>query len=292
MARCGCDSGSCACFIQGSTTASLDLDVTGAGTELSPYTITGTVLSAPVGTHNHDAAYSPVGHTHASSGTPGYFADALPTTPHANDDEFNDSTLGAAWTEYDPSNVVTVSEDTHGLLISGARVGSGSDFLGGVTRTIPSGDWSITTKVAIDVALVGVVQFGMALFENNLQTSDITHFQIGTNTVATDTITRIAVNNFNANNSFVSTSISRLWGPSHAYMRIRRTTATYHMDVSSDGRSWIRMFSNTLSYTPTLIGFAMNNNSNGNVDTFGRALFWRQSADTNIHTPVLGRRVT
>lgn len=216
-----------------------------------------------------------------------YFPDAIPASPNGNDDEFNDNSVGGAWTEWDPGSDVTVTEDANGLLLTSTNTGSVS--WGGVYRALPAGDWSIIAKLDLTGSVLShQASAGIVITQDiatNPTTADVEslELQISGSTISARLITWSA---YNAFNSIIK---SFPWGVPYAYLRVRRSSTTYSFDVSSDGISWITLKSGALDITtPTHIGLAVNSESTPD-NWKSRFRFYRQVATTTADTAVLGR---
>jgi len=75
--------------------------------------------------------------------------DLTPATPDADDDEFDDASLDAAWTEVDADSVLAVTEASGVLTLANSGAASA---LTGVQRAAPTTDFQIVTKMAIRIA--------------------------------------------------------------------------------------------------------------------------------------------
>lgn len=221
----------------------------------------------------------------ASVSVSGYFPDMAPSSPHANDDEFNDGSLGGAWTEWDAGTLITVSEGNYGLKLVHAS-SSGNNRYGGVFRTIPVGDFTVITKVShcfTTSAGPNAGVFVAADLAANPTTADFHAFVLG----LSSNQTFIGAHLYADYQTFSSTLNSAQFGPTHCYMRIRRVSTLFSFDISTDGVAWLRFTTFTPAYTPGSIGLTINNSSAIANSSYFR--FWRQSADTALDTPVLGR---
>ena len=205
----------------------------------------------------------------AASFTPDFdiwMPDAPPASAGADDDEFADAAGAGAptgWTEVDHGTTTTVSEEEYGLkLLQATHAG---DSIAGVYKAIPSGDFSIVTKVSLaGLAEANFMVGGLALFQDaTSSTGDII-----THTLHQDaTATAINVESWTAYNAFGAAVQGAVYtvdaGPTHAYLRIRRTGTTYAFDFSSDGIVFQRLHSGTLAFTPTHYGLVVNNVATG-----------------------------
>lgn len=222
----------------------------------------------------------------APSGTSvtGYFADMPPSSPHANDDEFSDASVGGAWTEWDVGSKVTVTEGTYGLKLAHVS-SSGANNYGGIYRAIPAGDFTVITKMSHSLTTSGAVAgvFVAADLGAAPSTADFHVLVHGLSSLETN----MGVHLYNDYTSFNSTINTGAYGPTHAYLRIRRVSTLFSMDYSTDGVGWYRAGTFTPGYTAAHIGLTINNSTT--VASSATFRFWRQSSDTNLDTPVLGR---
>lgn len=217
-----------------------------------------------------------------------FFPDLPPVSANANDDEFADASLGAAWTEWDPGSKVTVTEADYGLKL--AFNASSGDSLGGVRRAVPSADWSLITKV--DLAATGVggsTEAGIFLAEDlsaNPTTADIETFIVRYDGSMTLTI---GAQRWSAYNALSSTQFST-GGRTHGgtiYLRVRRISSTLYFDFSFDGISWLQAGTMAAPFTIGHVGLAGTGRSSDASAAYFR--FWRQTALTSIDQPLLGK---
>ena len=195
-----------------------------------------------------------------------YMPDAPPASAGADDDEFADAAgagVPSGWTEVDHGTTTTVSEEEYGLkLLQATHAG---DSVAGVYKAIPAGDFSIVTKVQLSgLAEANFVVGGLALFQDATSATG----DIATHTLHQDaTATAINVETWTAYNAFGASVQQVIWstdgGPTHVYLRIRRTGTTYAFDFSTDGVAFQRLHSGTLSFTPAHYGLVVNNVASG-----------------------------
>lgn len=222
----------------------------------------------------------------ALSGTSvsGYFPDMAPSSPHANDDEFNDASVGGAWAEWDPGSKITVTEGNYGLKLAHIS-SSGANNYGGLYRAIPVGDFTVITKVSHSFTTSGAVAgvFVAGDVAGAASTADFHVLVMGLSSGET----QMGCHLYNDYQNFSSTLATGQWGPTHAYMRIRRVSTLFSVDVSTDGVGWLRITTFTPGYTAAYIGLTINNSTA--VASSATFRFWRQTSDTALDTPVLGR---
>lgn len=223
-----------------------------------------------------------------------WMPDAPPASAGADDDEFADAAGAGAptgWTEVDHGTTTTVSEEDYGLkLLQATHAG---DSVAGVYKAIPAGDFTVWTKVSLaGLAEANFVVGGLALFQDATSSTG----DIATHTLHQDaTATAINVETWNAYNSFKTGLQQVVWtvdgGPTHVYLRIRRTGTTYAFDFSTDGVSFQRLHSGTLAFTPTHYGLVVNNVASG-ADVAAIFPFFRYTAsDVGIAGVLGGDRV-
>lgn len=221
----------------------------------------------------------------ALSGTSvtGYFPDMAPSSPHANDDEFSDSSVGVAWTEWDPASLVTVTEDAYGLKLAHAS-SSGNNRYGGVYRAIPAGDFTIITKLSHSFIGSGPVA-GMMVAQD-LASPTTADFHACVMALSSGE-TQVGAHLYSDYQTFSSTVATALWGPTHCYMRIRRVSTLFSFDTSSDGVGWLRQATFTPGYTPAHVGLLINNSTAVASSAYFR--FWRQTTSQALDAPLNGR---
>lgn len=240
-------------------------------------------VPGPRGDDGERGAPGPVG----SGGVELYSPDLRPDTAHSGDDEFDNASLGSSWTEWDHGNKVTVTEGDYGLKLA-YTAENVSPKWAGVYRTIPSGDWSIVTKVQIvGKYALSYMQAGIVLFQDpTLSTAD--HWELSPIITPEAGSSTVRVAQWSAYDAFAGTSGST---QAHlvvypAYLRVRRSGTTYSFDYSQDGRSWLQIHSGAAPFTPTHIGLGMYATNNTDAAAYFR--FWRQTDSAAIDQPLLG----
>jgi hypothetical protein len=218
---------------------------------------------------------------------PLYEADAPPLSPHADDDEFNDGSIGGAWTDFDPGSVGTNTEGDWGLKIAATSVAG--DRFTGVYRSVPSGDWTLTTKVSVTGSSVaGFTQAGIVLGEDlsgSPTTSDLwVHLLRYTSARAMNIFTA----RYSSYQAFNSTFQDITWSRTTAYLRIRRTGTDVATEASVDGIGWIKIDNQSAIFTVNHVALLLDNDSGG-AEGAAYFRFYRRSADAA--TPLLGRFV-
>lgn len=185
-----------------------------------------------------------------------------PATVNAYDDEFNDRSFSAYWTEADPNNRLTVTEGKYGLLLEQANPNAAHEVTG-IYKTLPAGDFTMFTRCAplSPCSGGGYTYVGLALWENPTDVSKkIFTFGIrrlntqyylccyewtNTTTVGTTKIVE---------HTPTQLADSMFW-------RMRRNGTNYYVDYSVGGIGWISgntCAAITLSFTPVAMGIHMN----------------------------------
>ena len=173
-------------------------------------------------------------------------------TVDAEDDEFDDASIDAAWTNQYAGTAPTWTE-SHGRLYLSAAGEAGTNDK---TQTIPvpgSGDWEyevcvtaslaptdnyakpaymcvIEGTTAQKLALIGITSYG-------------DHTQLVTNL---HTSYSLYSGLLSANTSYDRHGIH--------FLRIKKTGTTYDFSYSTDSVSWITHYSGTLTFVPTEVG--------------------------------------
>lgn len=222
-----------------------------------------------------------------SAGSSIYFPDLPPATPSADDDEFSDGSLGAAWTDWDVGAQGTYTEGAYGAEITNA--GTVGSAWAGIHRAVPAGDFAVVTRVSMTGRAVDFCSAGFAIAEDlsaNPSTADFTFFGL---TYQTDSLLRLRVDTFTAYNTYLSTQKEfTLGGWTHLYLRVRSISGVYSFDYATDGTNWTRFYTFTPAFTVSKLALVVSNNTSTGVDVIGRFRFFRKQVGTSLGTPVLG----
>lgn len=228
-------------------------------------------------------------HSHNQTAIGSYWnVRAKPSTAHAMDDEFDDNSLGAKWTEFDPGAHLTVAENSYGLVLTP----SASSKWGGVYQTLPSGDFSVTALMSFP----GIFQDGkivsIILWEDPTDTSKrletFSMLKYATNGYAVQWNRWTNYTTFNTN-AYASGGLG-IWQPTYRYMRMRRNGSTYYGDLSDDGINWsIGPNGVTLGFTPTAIGVGILSGATFSPVIF--PFFRCIGSDVTLNGVLAGRRV-
>jgi hypothetical protein len=225
--------------------------------------------------------------------TPGWSPDAPPTTAGSIDDEF--ATVGAlpgAWTEYDPDNKSTWSVVAGGL--QGITATSAADNSNGIWQTIPAGDFTIWTRIAIMNLGTNFFKGGIRLWADPTGDNKQIEFDIVRDGTAQ---CRILMQEFTnrTTSSTVKIALATLFGgvPDAVYLRLRRTGTNYYADASVSGWGWQSLNGGsaiTWSFTPAKIGIGVSNQNTG-ANMYLMSQFFRYVAsDVGLNGVVSGGR--
>lgn len=233
----------------------------------------------PTGPAGPTGAAGPAGAT--GLGVGGYYPDAVPVSPNANDDEFDDNSIGGAWAEWDPGSCVTLAEDDRGLSI----VHSAVTALGGIYRDLPAGDFSIVIKPTLTCATAAVKQIGLVWMQDATDSGGDVEGPFIQYNAATSSAKHETWSAYNFETGDLGQTMDDI---QPRYLRIRKAGSTYSSDFSLDGVGWFNINSGALamSGTPLHVGVAMRADSGGAT---GHVRFWRQSAVTDLDQLLLGR---
>ena len=190
-------------------------------------------------------------------------ADAPPTSPTTQDDEFDDASLDGKWTEFDPNNILTISESAayKGVLFS--QVTRSGDNLVGLYQTIPSGNFTIWTRISTLALQKNFNLFGLALWENP---ADVSKSLLTNNLTVNATNTLWEICKWTDHNTFATPAYlsAAINYQTHIYLRVRRNGTNYYHGYSTDGISWMDFdgAANGLA-VPTEFGIFMSNVNTG-----------------------------
>lgn len=221
-----------------------------------------------------------------------WYPDMWPTSSGSIDDEFIGQNTG--WNESDFSSVMTYAQTTQGLELT--QPTQATFKITGLYKTIPSGNFTVWTKVSLSgKAQTNNFAGGLALWQNAASSSgDIVAIDLYAG--ATNTVEVYRFSDYQTVHTqlatFTSTTASY---PTEVYLRIRRTTGasiTYTFDVSANGVRWSRVYTTTsLGVTPLHVGPVIWNNNTG-VTIKGTFRFFRYVAsDLGLNGLSQGRRV-
>lgn len=180
-------------------------------------------------------------------------------------DEFNDSSLAAAWTRVDgtgaASGNLTWSEDAD--VLSAGNVGGDSTAtlhglvqpLSGAGGSMANGDGFITC-CTVQGAIANYSFGGLVLADGTTLGSgkQVAMASIGTGSITYRTLNGEAYSNWNSRTTDLTIGAAGLAAP--VYLRLSLISAnTWRGDTSPDGITWNPGTTFTQSFTPTYVGF-------------------------------------
>lgn len=230
---------------------------------------------------------------------------ARPTTAHASDDEFSDSSLAAGLVDWDPAAISTVTEDDAGLLISASASATQRWF--GVGKTLPAGDICVTTRVhvgldRIDSATGSGAAAGIAVcgdISGSPTTAGFTMLALGENTSSASSFTTGSYifnqswtdyDSFGTDHRTLSQASGTLGTVTEsAFVRFRRLSGAYSWEISRDGLAWWVIGTGT----PAAANYvALVGTTRGSTQLSARFEFLRfNTTHTGRTDPCFGRRV-
>ncbi len=186
-----------------------------------------------------------------------YLPDLRPTSPHADNDEFNDGSVSGSWTTWDFATLQSEAEGANGLELT--QTGNGTVRWSGKYKAVPNSEFAVIMKVALNAessSTGGAV--AIAVFQDaTSSTGDFRTIEldIALNTTSTAIVSRTfaAYNNGTPSASTTSPAV-----PATAvYLRVRCNGTSMKTDYSSDGHNWKMHSSVTLGFTPAQVGPAV-----------------------------------
>lgn len=208
-------------------------------------------------TDDTGASYNLLSSSGGSSNT--YSPYKPPISSFANDDEFQDSSLSASWSIWDPVSLgPTVIEDSNGLKIMGVDDPSRVDSWQGVYKSIPADDEfeiiaHIGTILSPSVTLGSLFISGLALFEDVASSPTAADFIAAA--IRFQLSWKIHATRWASFDSLTADSTIYEWGGNSAFTCIqhKQSTGETSFYMSKDGISWFRIWNIIL--TPGSISY-------------------------------------
>ncbi len=207
--------------------------------------------------------------------------DALPDTPSTQDDHFDDASLAAKWTEWDLGTAkVTVSEAGHHLILT--HLTENAARYRGVYQTLPAGDFTIAAKCSPIASSIGDAGLALTLFEDATNiNADILVFILFHRTSGNKYRDIFAQRWADYQTFSASYAGETLYPGTSVYFRIRRNGTTLYYDYSTDGVSWMRIYTHTQPFAPAEMGIVSFNNNTA-ITTYGYFDVFRYIASDEI----------
>jgi hypothetical protein len=184
--------------------------------------------------------------------------DKPPALPSVLDDEFNGTALDAKWTQVNWSGLIAydVNGRKQGALWL-ANPATGSEVLRCLLQGLPSGDFTVFTRVAVGQDIGEYFKHGLVLSDSDSENSgNQALFYVGEN------LTQVKVQEAtNFNGGFSTVAGPGTWDLPYAFLRLRRSGSDYFFSVSADGATWRDEFAVELSFTPNHLGLFVDASS-------------------------------
>jgi len=202
-----------------------------------------------------------------------------PSSPNSKDDEFDDESLATKWTEYDPTSILTVSEDSYGLKLVATDDPASQNAVAGIRQAVPSSDeFEIVSHISIAGTLNGSMCGGLFLagdIATNPTTAPLMIVYLLLNTNGQQSVEIVNLSNRTTWSNTVQTIESR---SDSLYLAMQWKTSTGKAAVwySYSGVDWVRL--TTANYSPGTVSTANYCGIFANpIDTSGtvRAEFFR-----------------
>jgi|WetSurSiteA1Bulk_404760.scaffolds.fasta_scaffold00434_18 hypothetical protein len=216
--------------------------------------------------------------------------DAFIASPAAQSDHFDDASLAAKWTEWDPGGLLSISEaDSFAKL---AITNNAAEKWSGMYQTCPAGDFTIIAKLNIlHNAGANYVLGALALFKEAIANPSTTDFYSYYTTSGANGAVGLTIQAWNQWDAFGGNT----WNPSGSYwanpqyLRIRRNGTTWYFDWSPDGLTWALGYSMAQAWAPDSFGIIGTNYNSGGAASVWSDWFSYEAAD-NFNPP--GREVS
>lgn len=183
-----------------------------------------------------------------------YLADIAPSSPHSDNDEFNDNSIAGAWATWDFAAIATFAENANGLEIT--ATGNGAVRWCGKYKAVPASEFAIIIKVGLHGQIAsGGAEAGIVVLQDATSAAgDLRGIGIDIDLNATSVA--VTSRTFTAYNGSASaiTSSAAVYPP---YLRVRCNGTAMETDHSHDGLSWKRHSTVTLAFTPTHVGLGL-----------------------------------
>jgi hypothetical protein len=198
----------------------------------------------------------------------GWSAMAKPLSPNTNDDEFDDASVGAGWTEWDHGTTMTPSEAEQGLILT--HTTNAGHKWAGMYKSLPAGDFTIQVRFNLTADALGASKYiygGIGLFEDASNSTKKFCSVSAYINAALNAFTVVVYDWTNyttlSTTPVAGTAVSEYWRG--VYVRLRRNGTTFYPEWSIDPFGKIfypfqyASLSFTLGYTPLHMGVLSNN---------------------------------
>jgi hypothetical protein len=214
-----------------------------------------------------------------------------PVPIHTMGDEFDDSSLDAKWTEWDPAGaLLTPSEDQKGLKLVHTDNPSSTENYAGIYQALGADDeYEFITRASFSVGAATGVQpmVGILLLQDpdvNPTTCDLIALVVrGTNGVPS-LVAAYRMTSYTVFSSSTHGQATQTIGSAYLCLQWKASTGKYCAYYSNDGTSWIKIVNDVahgMAAAPGFVGLGVNAFS---ADVTGRFEFFRvRSAASGIY---------
>lgn len=194
---------------------------------------------------------------------PRWDPDALPDTPSAQDDQFDDESLDVKWTEWDlgAAQLTLAEADTFAIL---THTNEAAERFRGIYQTLPAGDFTIATKASLISNVTADASVSICLFEDATNiNADILVNKLLFRTAGNDW-RRLLVQrwlDYQTHNADYAGGV--LFPNTTCYLRIRRNGTNLYYEYGSDGVGWQLLFTHVQPFVPAHMGIVTSNANTG-----------------------------
>jgi len=199
----------------------------------------------------------------AGGGVTAFMVDVPAASPATQDDYFTGTTLNVKWTEWDIDDDTVVSVH-NGYCRMIKTADASPDSWSGIYQAVPSTTFTVSAYIGVTGSLqIDGDRAGLILFEDATDNNgNILALYINADavSVASSGDIDILINEFS---SYAGSSVTNFfnfnnWNQTRAYFRFRVSGGTtVYADVSSDGICWVMMEKITLTWTPSHVGWGI-----------------------------------
>lgn len=219
--------------------------------------------------------------------------DCPPANPHSINDEFENGFQSGKWTEFDQNGNLTITPMIVGCKgISLVQTTAATQQVAGLYQPIPADSFTIMTKLSFSSPLAaGGNWAGLALWQDpTAATGDIYVYAL--NNPSASTALRFMVARYSQWNTYGADVQAEQdeWGFPTVYLRLRRTSTTYAIDISN-GTGWLQVRSNTITFTPVAFGLFISNGNSGFIERANFHFFRYLPYDVGIGGDYLGNYI-
>lgn len=193
-----------------------------------------------------------------------------PASPHAQDDNFDDASIAAAWNTFDQGSRTTITETLANRLKM--TQASGSDSVGGIVRNfdLAADEYNVSLGFRPFGNATNFLQIGLVCGGSDLISAPTTANFLFPACLLRNSDWFWEFNKYNAYNAYSNTDGTLDDGPFHVIRaHVKKSADRIGMLVSADGREFVQVNDSILSTAgltgtnPVWFGPAINNIGNG-----------------------------